>query len=126
MENQIRILVADDHPVVRDGLAAIIQTQPDMVVIAEASNGREAVEQYKKHRPDVALLDLRMPEMDTVQSIIAIRKDFSNAKVIVLTTFHADEEIYRALQAGARSYLLKDIPRKELLEAIRAVHAGQR
>ncbi len=126
MENQIRILVADDHPVVRDGLSAIIQTQPDMVVVAEASNGREAVESYRKHRPDIALLDLRMPEMDAVQAIIAIRKDFPNAKVIVLTTFHADEEIYRVLQAGARAYLLKDIPRKELLEAIRAVHAGHR
>src|SRR5215216_2780996 len=122
----IRILVVDDHFVVRMGLAAVISTQPDMEVVAEAINGRQAVELFKQHRPDVALMDLRMPEMNGVEAISEIRRDFPQARIIVLTTYDGDEDIYRALQAGARGYLLKDMLREGLIEAIRAVHSGQR
>ena len=125
MSQPIRILIADDHAVVREGVAAILSLEPDMEVVAQASNGREAVELFQKHRPDLALMDLRMPEMDGVQAITAIRQDFSDARIIVLTTYDGDEDIYRGLRAGARAYLLKAGPREELLDAIRAVHAGQ-
>ena len=123
--NRVAILIADDHPVVREGLVALINRRPDMVVVAEASNGREAVEQFLRHRPDVALLDLRMPEMDGVEAITAIRQKMPAARLIVLTTFDEDEDIYRGLRAGAKAYLLKDAPRDDLLECIRAVHEGQ-
>ena len=123
--NRVRILIADDHPVVREGLVALINRRPDMVVVAEVSNGREAVEQFLHHRPDVALLDLRMPEMDGVEAIAAIRQKIPTARLIVLTTFDEDEDIYRGLRAGAKAYLLKDAPRDELLKCIRAVHEGQ-
>lgn len=122
----IRVLIVDDHPVVREGLAAMINRRPDMEVVAEAVNGREAVELCRRHRPDVTLMDLRMPVMGGVEATQAIRREFSEARIIVLTTYDGDQDIYRALQAGARAYLLKDAPREELLEAIRAVHAGQR
>jgi len=122
----IRVLIVDDHPVVREGLAAMINRRPDMEVVAEAVNGREAVELCRRHRPDVTLMDLRMPVMGGVEATQAIRREFSDARIIVLTTYDGDQDIYRALQAGARAYLLKDAPREELLEAIRAVHAGQR
>lgn len=125
-DKPIRILLADDHFVVRMGLAALINTQPDMVVVAEATNGRQAVELFRNHKPDVALMDLRMPQMDGVEAITAIRKEFPESRFIVLTTYDGDEDIYRALQAGARAYLLKDMVGEGLIEAIKAVHAGQR
>ena len=124
--NPIRILITDDHFVVRMGLTAVINTQPDMVVVAEAVNGRQAIESFRQHRPDVTLMDLRMPEMGGIEAITAIRKEFADSRFIVLTTYDGDEDIYRALQAGARSYLLKDMLRDTLVDAIRAVHAGQR
>lgn len=123
--NRVRILIADDHPVVREGLVALINRRPDMVVVAEVSNGREAVEQFLHHRPDVALLDLRMPEMEGVEAIVAIRQKIPTARLIVLTTFDDDEDIYRGLRAGAKAYLLKDAPRDDLLKCIRDVHEGQ-
>ena len=115
----------DDHLVVRVGLRSMIDTQPDMTVVAEAANGKEAIELYRQHRPDIVLMDLRMPEMSGVEATSAIRSLFPNAHVIVLTTYGGGENIFRALQAGARAYLLKDIPRAEFLAGIRAVHSGQ-
>jgi len=124
-KNALRVLVADDHPVVREGLAALINRRPDMAVVAEASTGQEAVEQFLLHRPDVALLDLRMPEMDGVEVIAAIREQVPTARLVVLTTYADEEDIHRSLRAGARGYLLKDAPRHELLDCLRAVHDGQ-
>src|SRR5271170_793248 len=121
----IRVLVADDHTVVRDGLVAIIQQEKDMDVVAETGDGRQAVELWKKHRPDVTLMDLRMPELDGVNAIYEIRAAEPNARVIVLTTFDGDEDIYRGMRAGAKSYLLKDVRREELFKCIREVHAGK-
>jgi len=121
----IRVLIADDHPIVREGLAALINRPADMEVIAEVSNGREAFEQFLIHQPDVTLMDLRMPEVDGVDSILAIREQVPTARIIVLTTFDGDEDIYRGLRAGAKGYLLKDTCREELLECIRAVHDGR-
>jgi two-component system, NarL family, response regulator len=121
----IRILLADDHPVVRAGLRALISRRPGMSVIAEASSGAEALNLFRRHRPDVALIDLRMPQMDGVEAISAIREQFPAARIIVLTTFDGDEDIYRALRAGAKAYLLKDVPREELLDCIRRVHEGK-
>jgi two-component system NarL family response regulator len=120
----IRILIADDHPVVREGLAALINRRPDMRVVAEASDGAEAVEKFFLHSPDLALIDLRMPRMDGVEVMRAIRERAPDARLIVLTTFDGDEDISRALQAGARGYLLKEVSREELFECIRAVYAG--
>jgi two-component system NarL family response regulator len=122
----IRVLVADDHFVVRIGLRALIDAEPDMEVVAEASTGRQAVELFRQHRPDVTLMDLRMPVMNGLEAIQAIREGAPEARVIVLTTYDGDEDIYRALNAGARAYLLKEMDREELLQVIRAVHAGQR
>jgi two-component system NarL family response regulator len=119
-------MIADDHFVVRMGLAAVVNTQSDMSVIAEATTGKQAVEVYREQRPDVVLMDVRMPEMNGIDAIAAIRKDYPEARFIVLTTYDGDEDIYRALQAGARAYLLKDMLRDELVETIRAVYAGQR
>jgi DNA-binding NarL/FixJ family response regulator len=121
----IRVLVADDHTVVREGLSAIIGRQADMRVVAEASDGREAVERWKQHRPDITLLDLRMPALDGVDAIHEIRTEDADARVILLTTFDSDEDIYRGMRAGAKAYLLKDTRREQLLECIRKVQAGE-
>lgn len=122
---RIRILMADDHAVVREGLVALVNRQPDMVVVAEAGNGREAVILWQEQHPDVVVLDLRMPELDGVGAIEQIRALDSRAKIIVLTTFDGDEDIYRGMRAGARAYLLKDAHKEELLDCIRRVHAGE-
>ena len=123
---QIRILVADDHPVVREGLRGLIAVQPDIVVVAEASNGREAIEQFRIHRPDVTVMDLRMPEMDGVDAVSSIRAEFPGARIIMLTTYAGDVQIFRALKAGAQGYLLKAVMHKELPDNIRAVYAGRK
>jgi DNA-binding NarL/FixJ family response regulator len=122
----IRVLSADDHPLLREGIAALVASQPDLELVAEAANGREAVEQFRKHRPDVTLMDLQMPEMSGIDAMGAIRAEFPEARIIVLTTYTGDVQVMRALKAGARAYLLKGLLRKELLETIRAVHAGQK
>ena len=126
MSSPIRILAVDDHPLLREGIAALVNSQPDMKLVAEAANGREAIDQFRKHRPDVTLMDLQMPELGGVDAMIALRNEFSDARIIVLTTYKGDAEVLRALKAGARGYLLKNLLRKELLETIRAVHAGQK
>ncbi|MBU0610258.1 MAG: response regulator transcription factor [Armatimonadetes bacterium] len=123
--SSIRILIADDHPVVREGLVALINRRPDMTVVAEVANGREAVAEFLRHRPDVALVDLRMPEMDGADALAAIRERVPAARVIVLTTYDDDEDIQRSLRAGAKAYMLKDAPREELLACIKAVHEGR-
>src|SRR6201988_3517349 len=122
----IRILAVDDHPLVRRGIATLIASELEMSLVAEASNGREAIQQFREHRPDVTLMDLQMPEMNGLDAIIAIRNEFSEARIIVLTTYKGDVQVLRALKAGARAYLLKGLLRKELLETIRAVHAGEK
>src|SRR6202046_3133713 len=123
---QIRILVADDHPIVREGLRGLISVHADIVVDPEASNGREAVEQFRIHRPDVTMMDLQMPEMDGLDAMIAIRAEFPGARIIVLTTYAGDVQVLRAIKAGARAYLLKSLVRKDLVEIIRLVHAGEK
>ncbi|WP_035357944.1 response regulator [Edaphobacter aggregans] len=123
---QIRILAVDDHALVRQGIAVLVGTQPDMTLVAEASNGREAIQQFRTHRPDVTLMDLQMPEMNGFDAIVAIRGEFPDAKIIVLTTYKGDIRILRALKAGAQGYLLKNTFHKELVETIRAVHAGRK
>jgi two-component system NarL family response regulator len=125
MSAPIRILVAEDHLVARAGVAAIVSMQSDMTVVAEAANGQQAVELYRKHRPDVALLDMRMPVMSGVEAAREIRSEFPSARMIALTTYGGDEDIRRALAAGVQAYLTKDVLHDELLKAIRAVHAGQ-
>jgi DNA-binding NarL/FixJ family response regulator len=123
---QIRILAVDDHILVREGIAVLLSAEPDMALVAEASNGREAIQQFRTHRPDITLMDLQMPEMNGLDAIISIRGEFPEAKIIVLTTYKGDVQILRALKAGARGYLLKNTIHSELLDIIRAVHAGKR
>jgi DNA-binding NarL/FixJ family response regulator len=123
-KTRIAVLIADDHSVVREGLVSLITRKADMTVVAEAANGREAVDLWKQHHPDVTLLDLRMPELDGVGALKEIRSGDEKARIIVLTTFDGDEDIYRAIQAGAKGYLLKDAPREALMDCIRRVHAG--
>ena len=122
----IRILAVDDHPLLREGVASLVAGQVDMTLLAEAANGREAVEQYRALRPDVTLMDLQMPEMNGVEAMLAIRQEFPLARFIVLTTYVGDTQVMRALEAGARAYLLKSALRKELADTIRLVHAGQK
>jgi len=122
----IRVFSVDDHPLLREGIATLVNSQPDMKLIAQASTGAEAVQVFKQHEPDVTLLDLRLPDMSGIDTLIAIRTEFPDARIIMLTTFEGDVEIQRALQAGARGYLLKNMPPSELLDVIRQVHAGKK
>jgi DNA-binding NarL/FixJ family response regulator len=124
--SKIRVLAVDDHPIVRQGIAGLLAIQPDMTLVGEAPNGREAIQQFRTHHPDVTLMDLQMPEMNGLDALIAIRNEFPDAKVIVLTTYVGDTQILRALKAGAQAYLLKNTLHKELLETIRAIHAGKK
>jgi DNA-binding NarL/FixJ family response regulator len=123
---QIRIFSVDDHPLLREGIAALVNNQPDIVVVGEASTGGEALQLYGQLQPDVTLLDLRLPDMSGIDTLIALRSEFPDARIIMLTTFEGDVEIHRALQAGARGYLLKNMPPSELLDVIRQVHAGKK
>jgi len=122
----IRILAVDDHQIVREGIAGFVGVQPDMTMVAEAATGREAIQQFRTHRPDVTLMDLQMPDMNGMDALIAIRAEFPDAKVIMLTTYEGDAHILRALKAGAQGYLLKNTLHSDLLQTIRAVHAGKR
>jgi len=124
--NPIKVLTVDDHPVLREGIAAIIENHPDIVLVGEAGNGREAIECFRKLRPDVTLMDLVMPEMNGIDATVAIRKEFPNARIVVLTTYKGDVQAAHALDAGAWGYLLKSTLRKDLLDTIRRVHVGQR
>jgi DNA-binding NarL/FixJ family response regulator len=125
LSERIRILVVEDHHIVRQGLVALLKTIPDMTVVAEAADGKQAIDVFRQHRPDVTLMDLRLPVMSGVEAVVQIRHEFPAARIIVLTTFDGDEDIYRALQAGARGYLLKGMFGDELMDAIRAVHSGK-
>jgi DNA-binding NarL/FixJ family response regulator len=125
-EKPIRLMVVDDHPVVRRGIALLLSTEPDLELVAEADNGRQAIQQFRAHRPDVTLMDLQMPEMGGVDALSAIRAEFPDARIIVLTTYAGDVQALRAMQAGARAYTLKTTLDRELLDTIRAVHAGKK
>src|SRR5215469_12900975 len=123
---KIRVFSVDDHPLMQEGIANVIKSQPDMVLTAEASNGHQAIQRFREHMPDVTLMDLRLPDMSGIDAMSAIRSEFPEAKVIILTTFSGDVEIGRALDAGARGYLLKSMSPKEIVEVIRQVHAGKK
>jgi len=126
MSAEIRVFSVDDHPLLREGIAAIINSQPGMRVVAQASTGREAIQLFREHRPDVTLMDLRLPDISGIDTMIAIRSEFEDARIVVLTTFEGDVEIKRALAAGARGYVLKSMPPKELADVVRQVHAGKK
>jgi len=126
MSTPIRVFSVDDHPLLREGIGALVNNQPDMVLIGEAATGTEAIQLFKQHAPDVTLMDLRLPDMSGIDTLIAIRSEFPQARIIMLTTFEGDVEIQRALQAGARGYLLKNMPPSELVDVIRQVHAGKK
>jgi DNA-binding NarL/FixJ family response regulator len=123
---RIRVFSVDDHPLLQEGLAAIINNQPDMVLVAQASTAQEGIQQFRKYRPDVTLMDLRLPDKSGIDAMIAVRAEFPEARIIMLTTFEGDVEIHRALEAGARGYMLKSMPPKDLVEVIRQVHAGKK
>jgi DNA-binding NarL/FixJ family response regulator len=125
-EARIRVLGVDDHPLLNEGIAAIINSQPDMQLVAQATSGSDAVRQFRQHQPDVTLMDLRLPDMSGIDTMIAIRAEFPEARIIMLTTFQGDVEIQRALEAGARGYLLKSMPPKDMVAVIRQVHAGKK
>jgi DNA-binding NarL/FixJ family response regulator len=122
----IRIFSIDDHPLMREGIAAIVRNEPDMLLVAEASNGREAIQGFREHQPDITLMDLRLPDISGIDALVAIRTEFPDARIIMLTTFEGDVEIRRALQAGAVGYMLKTMPRRQLVDMIRKVHAGKK
>jgi DNA-binding NarL/FixJ family response regulator len=125
-EKRIRVFSVDDHPLLREGIAAIIDNQRDMVMVAQAASSQDAIQQFRKHRPDVTLMDLRLPDGSGIETMIAIRAEFRDARIIMLTTFEGDVEIKNALESGARGYMLKSMPPKELVEVIRQVHAGKK
>ena len=126
LKSSIRVLTVDDHPLLREGIAALVGAESDMELVAEASNGQEAIEKFRLHRPDVTLMDLQMPALNGIEAIIAIRTEFPDARIIVLTTYSGDVQVVRALKAGARGYILKGSVHRELLDTIRAVHAGHK
>src|ERR1700684_4651229 len=123
---KIRIFCIDDHPLMREGIAAVVRNEPDMLLVGEAQCGREAIAGFREHRPDVTLMDLRLPDISGIDALTAIRTEFKDARVIMLTTFDGDAEIQRALEAGAKGYMLKSMPRKQLVEMIRRVHSGKK
>jgi DNA-binding NarL/FixJ family response regulator len=124
-QDRIRVLSVDDHALLREGIASIITHQADLELVSQASGGREAIQQYREHRPDVTLMDLRMPDLSGIEALLAIRVEFPEARIIMLTTFEGDEDVRRAAEAGARGYLLKSLPPSQLVQAIRDVHAGK-
>jgi DNA-binding NarL/FixJ family response regulator len=125
-ERRIRVLCIDDHPLIREGIGAVVGSQADMQLVADAANAQDGIHQFRKHLPDVTLMDLRLPDMSGIEATAAIRKEFPQARIFVLTTFEGDVEIQRALESGARGYILKNLPPKEVVEAIRQVHAGKK